>query len=184
MLEPARIHTYCALLLPKDERQLPGILCAWAAVLPMTAFLVVVTVTPMCLAIPIVIDSVAVLVCIRPMIRPVRDYATRNAHEGSECAQYNYPMKCIHLLILLEVSASRNDSGPSGSLDKNNSRASGGAQLYSAESMNDRLRANSSVVCALADEGVAPRSCAMPMRTRLLLSQVEKRRRSRGTASI
>ena len=70
-----------------------------------------VIVTPARLAVAFVINPIAVLVSVWPMIvRSRGDYATREAHKGSERTQYSYPMKSIHSLVLLEVVASRNDT--------------------------------------------------------------------------
>jgi hypothetical protein len=88
----------------------------WAAVvLTTTALVAMVTVTPVCLAIAVAIDSVAVLISIRamivgPMIANAADIATRNAHEGSDRAQYSCPIEFVHLPVPLEVVVSRNDA--------------------------------------------------------------------------
>jgi hypothetical protein len=69
-----------------------------------TTLVVVVIVTPVCLAMPVAIDSVAVLVSIRAMVvRPVGDDTTRYVHECSDRAQYSYPIESIHSLVLLKV---------------------------------------------------------------------------------
>jgi hypothetical protein len=60
------------------------------AVLTTIILVVVVIVTPVCLAMPIAIDPVAVLVSIRPMIgRSRRDDAARYAHESGEHTEYS-----------------------------------------------------------------------------------------------
>jgi hypothetical protein len=69
-----------------------------------TPLLIFVAITPMCLAVPIAINSVAVLVTVRTMIVTVTstgDDPTRKAHQCSERAQYGYPIKCIHYLPYL-----------------------------------------------------------------------------------
>jgi hypothetical protein len=51
-------------------------------VLAVTTFIIVMIVTPVSIAMPVVIDSVAVFVCVRPMSRAaLTDNATRDAHE-------------------------------------------------------------------------------------------------------
>jgi hypothetical protein len=80
-----------------------------------TTLVAMVTVTPVCLAIAVAIDSVAVLISIRAMIvsPPIAnpaDIATRNAHEGNDRAQYSYPIEFVHLPVPLEVVVSRNDA--------------------------------------------------------------------------
>jgi hypothetical protein len=63
------------------------------------ASLVFVTVTPVCFAVAVTIDPVAVLVTVGPAIVTVAstgDDATRKAHERREGAQYGYSFKCIH----------------------------------------------------------------------------------------
>ena len=69
-----------------------------------TALLIFVTITPVSLAVPIAINSVAVLVTVRTMIVTVTstgDDATRKTHQCSERAPYGYPIKCIHQLPCL-----------------------------------------------------------------------------------
>jgi hypothetical protein len=91
-----------------------------ALALATTTLVIVVIVAPACLAMPIVIDSVAVLESIRPMtVGPMiaGTTATRYAHEGSKRTQYSCPIKCIHWLILLEFGASSYETRPSGRRD-------------------------------------------------------------------
>lgn len=68
-----------------------------------TTLVVVVVVTPVRVAMPIAIDPVAVLVCVRPTIRAtITDNATRHNHEGCEGAQCGHPMECIHSFVSLK----------------------------------------------------------------------------------
>jgi hypothetical protein len=72
------------------------------------ATLVIMTVTPVFVAMSIAIDSVAVLVSIGPrFVRPsIAGYiATREAHEGSDRTQYRQPIKRIHGIVPLQVFA-------------------------------------------------------------------------------
>jgi hypothetical protein len=72
---------------------------------------VAVIVTPACVAMPIAIDPVAVLVSISPLIvraafvwpMIASHNATRYAYERSKRAQYRCPIKYIHLLVLRSI---------------------------------------------------------------------------------
>ena len=83
----------------------------------MAVFVVVVTVTPMGLAMPIVVDSVTVFESIGSMaIGPMFVGATTpcHAHEARKRTEHRQPRKGIHSLILLENDASRDNKEPRG----------------------------------------------------------------------
>ena len=66
---------------------------------------------------PVVVDSVAIFESIGSMAvgaMTVGATATCHAHEGRERSERRQPKKCIHLLILLEIDASRDNNTPCG----------------------------------------------------------------------
>jgi hypothetical protein len=75
------------------------------------------TVAPADLAMPIVVDSVAIFESIRSMAvgaTIVGATAACHAHAGRKRTERRQPKKCIHLLILLEIDASRDNNTPCG----------------------------------------------------------------------
>ena len=68
---------------------------------------------------PVVVDSVAIFESIRSMAvgaMIVGATAACHAHEGRKRSERRQPKKCIHLLILLEIDASRDNNTPCGQI--------------------------------------------------------------------
>lgn len=124
--------------------------------------IVVVTVTPVRFAVPIAVDAIAVLVSVGPMIvGPMGDDAAGYAHYHRERTQCSHPIKFIHSFVLLEIVARGNAGGHFEPATKENYILQRAAQPNTGDT-GERLRANSGVVCALADEVVTsdvPQAC-------------------------